>query len=91
MESSQPAATLPECVTTENIPTNPAGILPFYMPTQSLTMATKHLQQAPLQVFNQCVFNNAFSETEDYSTLRQTFLVVLRFLRNGELSKGNLT
>ena len=47
MESPQPA-TLPECVTKQNIPTNPAGILPFYMPTQSMTMATKHLQQAPL-------------------------------------------
>ena len=63
MESPQPADTLPECVTKENIPTNPPGILPFYMPTQSMTMATKHLQQAPLQVFNQCVFNNAFSHS----------------------------
>ena len=62
MESLQPA-TLPESVMKENIPTNPPGMLPFYMPTQSLQMATKHLQQAPLQVFNQCVFNNAFSDS----------------------------
>ena len=62
MESLQPA-TLPESVMKENIPTNPPGMLPFYMPTQSLQMATKHLQQAPLQVFNQCAFNNAFSDS----------------------------
>jgi len=64
MESLPPAA-LPECVMKENIPTNPPGMLPFYMPTpQSLTMARKHPQQAPLQVFNQCVFNgNAFSDS----------------------------
>lgn len=30
MESPQPA-TLPECVTKENIPTDPPGILPFYI------------------------------------------------------------
>ena len=60
---SLPLATLPECVMKENIPTNPPGMLPFYMPTQSLTKATKLFQQAPLQVFNQCVFNNAFSDS----------------------------
>ncbi|XP_078364311.1 uncharacterized protein LOC144648699 [Oculina patagonica] len=42
----------------ENVPANP-----FTAPSHSVTMATKHLQQAPFQVFNQCVFNtnNEFS------------------------------
>ena len=44
----------------ENIPTNPYGtgnMLPFFAPSHSVTMATKHQHQAPFQVFNQCVFN----------------------------------
>ena len=51
----------PEALNTkENIPANPYGsgnMLPFFTPSHSVTMATKHLQQAPFQVFNQCVFN----------------------------------
>ena len=42
----------------ENIPANPYGsgnMIPFFTPSQSVTKATKHLQQAPFQVFNQCV------------------------------------
>ena len=40
----------------ENIPANPYGsgnMIPFFTPSQSVTKATK--QQAPFQVFNQCV------------------------------------
>ena len=64
---SLPPATRPESMMKENIPTNPPGMLPFYMPTQSLTMATKHLQQAPFQVFNQCVFNTNNNACSDSS------------------------
>ena len=47
----------------ENIPANPSEASTFGSPFMpSLTMATKNLQQvqqqAPFQVFNQCVFNN---------------------------------
>ena len=44
----------------ENMPANPYGsgnTLPFFAPSQSVTMAMKHQHQAPFQVFNQCVFN----------------------------------
>ena len=44
----------------ENFPANPYGsgnMLPFFAPSHSVTMATKHQHQAPFQVFNQCVFN----------------------------------
>ena len=44
----------------ENIPANPYGsgnMLPFFAPSHSVTMPTKHQHQAPFQVFNQCVFN----------------------------------
>ena len=50
----------------ENISVNPHGsgnMPPFFTPSQSVTMATKPLQQAPCQVFNKCVFhtnNNDF-------------------------------
>ena len=49
----------PEDITVkENTPANPYGsgnMIPFFTPSQSVTKATKHLQQSPFQVFNQCV------------------------------------
>ena len=44
----------------ENIPANPyvsRNMLPLFIQSHSVIMVTKHLQQAPFQVFNQCVFN----------------------------------
>ena len=63
MTSSVPVQKSPATMSStikENIPANPYGsgnMIPFFTPSQSVTMATKHLQQAPFQVFNQCVFN----------------------------------
>ena len=65
---SLPSAALPVSAASgkENVPTNPFQIStggltdtmqPFNLPTASFSMATKHLQQAPCQVFNHCVFN----------------------------------
>jgi len=43
----------------ENIPAGAYNMLPFSMPSMPfMSMAANHIQQAPVQVFNQCVFNN---------------------------------
>ena len=67
----------------ENIPANPYGssnMPPFFTPQQSVTMATKTLQQAPCQVFNRCVFdsnNNIPSGDSSRSKRRRKRLVII--------------
>ena len=67
----------------ENIPANLYGsgnMPPFFIPSQSVTMATKTLQQAPCQVFNQCVLdsnNNVPSGDSSQSQRQRKRLVII--------------
>ena len=72
---SLPPGMLPECMMKENMPAKPPGMLPFYMPTQTLAMVTKHLQEMLLQVFNQCVLSNAFSDSSS-PKLRKRHVII---------------
>ena len=67
----------------ENIPANLYGsgnMPPFFIPSQSVTMASKTLQQTPCQVFNQCVLdsnNNVPSGDSSQSQRRRKRLVII--------------
>ena len=101
MESPQPATQ--ECVTKENIPTDPPGILPFYINGDKTSPASA--VTSPQRVCVQhCIFRFFKAKTEEKANnnclrlglnrrllnFKTNLSSFLRFLRDRELSKGNL-